>query len=65
MAYTLKANSQLREEMRAAKVVLWQIADEMGTTEGTLCKKLRHELPESEKESILAAIGRIRTTQAI
>ncbi len=56
---TLKANSQLREEMQKHHIVLWMLADELKTTESTLCRKLRHELPEDERVTILNAIGRI------
>ncbi len=58
---TLKANSQLREEMQKHHIVLWMLADELKTTESTLCRKLRHELPEDEKRTITDAIARIRT----
>jgi len=40
-------------------VRLWQIADEMGIHEVTLIKRLRHELPESEKAKILSIIEKL------
>ena len=56
---TLKANSQIREEMRKNHIVLWMLADELHTTESSLCRKLRHELPEDERKTITDAITRI------
>ena len=38
---------------------MWQLAEKLGIHEGTLSRKLRHELPEEEKNKILALIDEI------
>ncbi|MBQ7542116.1 MAG: hypothetical protein IJT44_07485 [Clostridia bacterium] len=54
-----RKNKEIRETARAAGVRLWQIADDMGVSEATLIRKLRHELPEAEKQEVLSVIHRI------
>lgn len=56
---TLKANAQLRKEMQEHNLSLWMIADEMGVTESTLCRRLRHELEETAREEIKAAMNKL------
>lgn len=59
---TLKANAQLREYMKNKRVVLWQLADELNTTEATVCRRLRHELSAPEATEMRAAIDRAALT---
>ena len=52
-------NHDIKKAASAAKVKLWQIADELGITDSTFSRKLRHELPTEEKEKIFAIIERL------
>lgn len=49
-------NIDIRTTAAAAKVRLWQVAERVGVSEGTFCRKLRRELPAEEKARVLAAI---------
>lgn len=51
-----QANVDIKTEARTAGVKLWQIADKLGMVDGTLSRKLRHELPAEEKEKIMTII---------
>ena len=50
------ANRDIRDAATAAGVRLWQVADALGLADGTLSRRMRHELPQSEKEKILDII---------
>lgn len=56
----LKANRDLRENMKSNGVTLWMLADQIGMSEVGLCKKLRHELSAEESAMICKALDRIR-----
>lgn len=49
-------NGEIKEKAAALKVRQWQIAEELGMNECVLSRKLRHELDETEKARVLAAI---------
>lgn len=53
-------NSDVRQEVKEAGLFLWQIADVLGLHDSGLSRKLRHELPESEKDRIRAAISTLK-----
>lgn len=59
------ANTLIREEAKACKVKLWQIADVMGITDSNFSRKLRKELPEDEQKSILGIIEQIAAEQRV
>lgn len=52
-------NSDIRIHARDRGVKLWEIADAIGVTDGNFSRKLRHELPDDEKQMILSIIDRI------
>jgi len=52
----VKANQDLRQEMKAAGLTFWRVADGLGCSEPTLIRWLRHELPEDVKAKIRAVI---------
>lgn len=58
------SNTELKQEMRAAGVWQWQIADELGVCEMTLIRWLRHELPEEKKAHIRSIIAKLKEEQA-
>ena len=49
-------NIEIRNQLKETKIKHWQLAEKLGIADTTLCRKLRKELPEREKESILNAI---------
>lgn len=50
-------NTDIRSEVKAAGLYLWQIADALGINDGNFSRKLRHELPDEEKARIRAIIA--------
>lgn len=52
-------NADVREHAKASGVYLYQIAATMGISEPTMTRKLRFELPKSEKKKFLEAIDKI------
>ena len=51
-----KANADIRVIAHDAGVPLWQIAERLGCNDGNLSRKLRRELPDSQKARILEII---------
>lgn len=51
-----KANADIRAMAHGAGVPLWQIAERLGCNDGNLSRKLRRELPDSQKARILEII---------
>ncbi len=54
-----KANSEIREASKASFVPLWRCAAAMNICEVTFIKRLRFELPDAEKASILQIIDEL------
>lgn len=52
-------NQEIKSYAKEKGVKLWQVADELKITDGQLSRKLRYELPESEREQILSIIDLI------
>lgn len=52
-------NKDIRNAAGSCGVRLWQIADAIGMTDSSFSRKLRKELPQEEKERILAVIERL------
>lgn len=53
-------NQDIRYEILASGLKLWQIAEALGITDSTFSRKLRKELPEAEKERIRTIINEYR-----
>ena len=53
------ANQDIRRTAAGAGVKLWQIAEELGIADCNFSRKLRKELPQAEKDKILAIIERL------
>ena len=49
-------NNKVRNAMKTYGVKQWELADLLGLHEVTLCKKLRHELPEDEQKRMIDLI---------
>ncbi|MCM1009142.1 MAG: hypothetical protein NC485_14735 [Ruminococcus flavefaciens] len=55
----IKANSDIRAEMKSKKVPVYAIADVMGVHENTLFRRLRYELPEQDKQIFRRIINKL------
>ncbi len=53
-------NDTIRKAAKAAGVRLWQIADGLGIAEGTLIRKLRHEVSEAERQQIMEIVEKLK-----
>jgi len=56
----VRANQDIRQEAKAARLTLWQIAEALNISEPTMTRWLRKELPEEEKAKIFEAIKSLR-----
>ncbi|WP_050696548.1 hypothetical protein [Anaeromassilibacillus senegalensis] len=52
-------NQEIRLEAAGRGIKLWQIADKLGIADASLSRKLRHELPDGEKEKIRTIIAEL------
>lgn len=52
----IRKNEEIRHFAKSNSVYLWQIADALQISPETLNKRLRHELPDSEKERYMNII---------
>ena len=52
-------NESIREEMQKNGVAQWQVADELGISEGSLSRKMRYELTSEDKRRVLKAIAKV------
>lgn len=50
------ANTDIRAAAKSAGVRLWELAYHLNISEPTVTRRLRRELPQSEKERIFTAI---------
>lgn len=54
-----QANIEIRSLAKRKHVYLWEVARQYGLNDGNFSRKLRKELPESEKNYICAIIEHI------
>lgn len=52
-------NLDVREAAKKVGVQLWQVAEAYGVNDGNFSRKLRRELPDKEKQKILAIIDQL------
>jgi len=50
------ANKDIKRAIGGRGLTKWQVADALGISEATFYRKMRNELPEEEKQKILAVI---------
>ena len=55
----MRANMEIRNAAKKAGIRLWEVAAACGVNDGNFSRKLRQELPQEEKEKILAIIDRL------
>ena len=53
-------NSVIRNTCKQNHIKLWQLADELGLSDGNLSRLLRHELPDDKRDHILKLIEKIK-----
>ena len=58
-----RANADIRNAVATNGFKLWELAAALGINDGNLSRKLRAELPATEREHILAVIAEMRSTQ--
>lgn len=56
-------NIEVRNAAGGYGLRLWQIAEALGMNDSAFSRKLRKELPQKEKEKILAIIDRLAQEQ--
>ena len=52
-------NKMIRDAIRKAGIPHWRVAEAIGIHPSTFSIRLRHELPEEERETVLDAIDRL------
>lgn len=52
-------NAAIRNAAHEAGVHHWEVAEALGISEGSFCRRMRHELPEAEQTRILNIINDI------
>ena len=55
----MRANLDIRAAAKGAGVKLWEIAEKLNILDSNFSRKLRHELPQAEKERIFSIIEEI------
>ena len=53
-------NEQIRTALRCSDVKQWELAEQLGVSEVTVCRWLRAELPKDKKVQILQAIKDVK-----
>lgn len=53
-------NEEIKRKAKISGVWLWQIAEALGIADCAFSRKLRRELPDEEKEKILAIIDELK-----
>jgi DNA-binding Lrp family transcriptional regulator len=54
------SNTELRAELKAAKIPYWKIAEKLGVHENTIIRRMRKELSEDDRKAFFAAIAEIK-----
>lgn len=55
----MKNNMEIRNKAKSCGIRFWEIAAKLGINDGNFSRKLRQELPQEEKEKVLAIIDRL------
>ena len=53
------ANQDIRQYAKKAGVRLWEVAEFLGISDPTMKRKLRNELPETEKAKLFEIIDKL------
>lgn len=52
-------NAEVKAKAKKSGVLIWEIADKLGIADTTMSRKLRKELPDSEKQEIFKIIDEL------
>lgn len=52
-------NQDIRQAIKKADIKYWEVAERYGCTDGNFSRKLRRELPDTEKQKIYAIIAEL------
>lgn len=52
----MNVNQNIKEALKKAHVAYWRIAEQIGCSENTFVRMMRHELPEDQKQKLLSII---------
>ena len=55
----MKANQEIRNQIFINRLFHWQVADQAGVTDATLCRWLRTEMREDRKQRVEKAINEL------
>ena len=55
----MERNLTIKKAAKEKGIRLWQIGEELGLTDDKFSRRLRHELPEDQREQILQIIDRL------
>lgn len=56
-------NQEIRKVLKGNGVRQWELAEILGVSEWTLCRKLRRELNDAQKAEIFAAIEKLKVVK--
>ena len=59
------ANSIIKKAAKEKKVRLWRIAEKLQITDSMFSLRLRHELPDTEREKVLAIIEELANEKEV
>lgn len=59
----MKANQDIRAALKQAGVFQWQLGVKWGCNEQSVVRRLRIELPDSEKKKVFQMIDQIKAEQ--
>ena len=59
----MQQNKEIREKAKRGGVPHWKIAARLGVSEFTLCRHLRVELSDTERERVLNVIEEIKNEE--
>ena len=57
-------NKDIKVKARKSGVLIWEIADRLGIADTSMSRKLRKELPDSEKQEIFKIIDELAAEKA-
>lgn len=57
-------NTEIRAELKAAKIPYWKVAEKLGVHENTIVRRMRKELSDDDRNAFCAAIVLIKAEQA-
>ena len=55
----MRANKEIKTRAKEKGVFLWEVADKIGIIDTSFSRKLRHELPDNEKQEIFKIIDEL------